>query len=296
MNPTLSNNDPTETDPPVRIGYQNGQWLGSDQIRLSLQDAAVVYAATAVERMRTYRGRFFQIDRHLDRWERTTAALLVDGLPGRDAIVALLEELIRRNEDWIAGHPEYGAVLLASPGHDATPSLIADLYAIDSDSIDRRLRRGMPLVVTDVQQPPEASWPRNIKVRCRLHYYLADQRARRSDPEAIGVLVDADGSVTETSIANLLIVRDGRIISPPDDQILVGVSLQVVRELAERAGLSWQQRRIDAQELRAADEVLLTGTSCGLWFARSIDGSPDRQPGPIYRQLRDRFEGFAGLR
>jgi branched-subunit amino acid aminotransferase/4-amino-4-deoxychorismate lyase len=281
------------TDVP-RIGYHNGEWIEADRIAVPVGDAAVTHAATAVERLRCYGGRFFQLARHLERWERTTAALSLQGLPSRDRLTPLLHELVRRNEDWIADHPEFGVVLVGSPGSSGLPTLIADLYAIDSEAMSKRIAAGMPLVVTGIQQPPEASWPRNVKVRCRLHYYLADLQARRVDPAAVGVLIDADGSLTETSIANLLIVQDGRVISPAADQILTGVSLQVVRELAAEAGIDWQQRRIWPADLSAAEEVLLTGTSCGLWFAASIDGSP-RQPGPVYRELRRRFDERVGI-
>lgn len=298
MNHKVPNPDDRSADSSAvrRIGFQNNAWLDAESIGLSLRDAAVTQAATAVERVRAYGGRFFQLDRHLARWERTTGALSIRDLPSADRLIELLEELVRRNDDWIGQYGEYGAVLIASPGQAGRSSLILDLYPIDPDQIHRRTTEGTPLVVTSVQQPAAACWPRDIKVRCRLHYYLADSQARDRDPEALGVLVDSDGSVTETSIANVLIVRDGGVISPPSGQILTGVSLQVVRDLAVKAGLAWTEQRIWPSDLRAADEALLTGTSCGIWFVRSIDGSPARRPGPIYRDLRSRFSVFAGTK
>jgi branched-subunit amino acid aminotransferase/4-amino-4-deoxychorismate lyase len=281
---------------PARIGYHNGCWQPADSIRLPIRDPAVTQAVTAVERLRAYGGRLFEVPRHLDRWQRTVEGLGIAGLPDRTTLAGLIEETITRNRRWIDAQDAFGVVLLASPGEGGQPTLVIDLDAIDAAAIRRRTESGSPLVITDVQQPSAACWPRSWKVRCRLHYYLADRQARQTHPEALGALVDADGSVTETSVANLLVVEGSTVISPPADQILPGVSLAVVRELAAEQAFSWREERLAPERVRTAAEVLLTGTSCGLWFAHSIDNGPSRQPGPVYRRLRQRFDQRAWRR
>lgn len=290
--PPNSDSPNPSVDRPQRWAYHNDRWVRSDRLALSVDDVAITHAATAVERVRRYGQTFFQLERHLDRWQRTTAALHLKKLPPPQRMIELLDALVGRNAAWIAEHPSHGALLLASPGVADSPTLIIDLYPIDDLQMQRRIESGTPLVVTHVQQPADACWPRDIKVRSRLHYYLADHQAKQMRADAIGVLIDADGSVTETAIANLIAVRGDRLISPPEDQILLGVSLQVVRDLAALGGLNWTEQRLSPDELRSADEVLLTGTSCGIWFANSIDGSPKRVPGAVYQELRRRFEDF----
>ncbi|WP_182867767.1 aminotransferase class IV [Rhodopirellula sp. JC639] len=289
-----SASDPDHPQPPraVRLAYHNGQWVSGDEACLSIRDPAITQAVTAVERVRAYNGRLFQFDRHLDRWQHTTAALAITGLPARQALAEQIDAVIRRNDAWLQTHNEFGVVWFASPGIAGSPTLVIDLYPIDSALMKRRIRSGSPLVVTSVQQPAAECWSRNLKVRCRLHYYLADREAARQHPDALGVLLDSDGSITETSIANVLIVHAGQVVSPPDDQVLQGISRQVVRELCDASGVPWRERRIYPDELRTADEVLLTGTSCGLWFAHSIDGSPLRSAGPVYQRLRAGFDAL----
>ena len=63
-----------------------------------------------------------------------------------------------------------------------------------------------------------------------MHYYLAEQEARRADPEATALLLDLDGYVTETNAANILIVEGGRVVSPPAASILPGHSRAVIIE------------------------------------------------------------------
>lgn len=276
----------------TRIAYHNGRWLDGRRVRISVDDPAVTQAVTAVERLRAYGGVLFQRDRHLDRWERTVSELLIEGLPSRSELSGLLDQVVRRNQAWIEAQDAFGIVLFASPGINDQPTLVIETYAIDSALMSVRVERGTPIVVTAVEQPSAGSWSRGIKVRCRLHYYLADREARNADADAIGILVDSDKTVTESSIANLVIVEGDRLVAPPHDQVLCGVSLQVVRELSAQLGIDWTEQRISPTRLGSADEVLLTGTSCGLWFASSIDGSESRAAGPLYQKLRSAFDDF----
>lgn len=284
-------------EPSDRIAFQNGRWIEASGLSLSVSDLAVTHAATAVERVRLYYGRLFQIDRHLDRWQRSVDTLMIDGLPSRDEMRALMESLVAKNQSWMQQNPQCGLVMFASPGMASTgaidvPTLVIDLYPIDPQVSKSRQQLGSPLVVTSIQQQSDQTWPRDIKVRSRLHYYLADRHARRTVPGAFGVLVDADGTITDTSVANVLIVEEGVLISPHPGQILPGITLQVVQELAKASNLSWSQDRIKPERLRSADEVLLTGTTDGVWFASSIDSGPRHPPGPLYRQLRSAFDGL----
>lgn len=280
------------SDPPTRVAYHSGRWVSSDALALPVTDPSITQGVMAVERLRAYHGHLFQVDRHLDRWDRTLAALFIQGTPDRVQLTRLFGELIRHNQAWLQSQDQYGVVLLASPGSADQPSFVIDLYPISASMVSERIMKGSPVVITPVEQPANECWSRNIKVRCRLHYYLADHMAREISPDAIGILVDSDGTVTESSVANVLIVEGGAVISPQRTQILGGISLQVVRELAESLGIPYREERILPERIRTADEVLLTGTSCGLWFANSIDQGPARAAGPIYQQLRMAFQNL----
>ncbi len=273
------------------------RWIDAADLSLSLTDIGFRQGVVAVERLRTYHGRLFEISRHLDRWRQTVDGLQIVGLPGHAEMRDIAIELCDRNSAVFKRQSDLAMVWLATPGTlGGPPTLIMHLGALPLQTIDQRISDGQRLIVTDVVQPPEASWSRQFKVRCRLHYYLADAAAWRRDPDGSGVLVDADGSVTETSISNLAVVRSGIIFSPPPDQVLRGVTQAVVEDLAATARLRWQHQRIGPDELFGADEVLLMGTDTGLWFANGVDvASADRpttrkRRGAIYAELRRRFD------
>ena len=275
---------------PQRLAFFNGSWIAPQQAVISVNDPAVTHAATAVERIRVYGEKPFQFDAHLDRWEKTTSTLAIEGLPGRTELEELVDRLLVRNRDWAKRQQNYGVLMFASAGVSAIPTLLIDLYPIDSKLHSKRIELGSPLVITNVQQPSSRCWPRDIKVRCRLHYYLAQQQATPWGCDSLGVLLDADGTITETAIANILVVENNTVVSPPLDQILPGVSLSVVRDLCQTEGLSWAEQRIRPARLKAADEVLLTGTSCGIWFANAVDHTRLCGKTNVYRRLRDGFD------
>lgn len=276
------------------IARSGDRWIDFCELTISPLDIGVRQGVIAVERLRTYGGAVFELSRHLDRWQRTIEGLRLSGLPSRDDVSRLCLELLDRNEAILRAQTDVGITWLATPGtRKASPStFVMHIQPLSHDAIGQRIACGQALIITRVMQPPGESWSRQFKVRCRLHYYLADLAAAEHDEDASGVLVDLDGSVTETSISNLAIVRKSRIVSPPRKQVLGGVTQSVAEDLAAESGIDWEHATITPDELRNAEEVLLMGTDTGVWFANRVDDAMirDGRGGPVYRQLRQRFD------
>ena len=86
-----------------------------------------------------------------------------------------------------------------------------------------------------------ACWPIRAKTRSRLHYFLADREAAAAETGARAVLAHDDGRISETSTANIAIVRDGTIVAPPAADALPGISLGFARHLAAALGITWHE-------------------------------------------------------
>ncbi len=288
---------PIETDPAAierihetsRIGYLCGQWVSHEYMLVSVDDAGFRQGVTAVERLRTHRGRPFEVDAHLSRWNHTLDVLSINANVSSIDLIQLIDELLDRNQEWIAKVGDVGITLFATPGiaRSKTSTFGLHLNPLDHAANQLRRRDGQVIVVTDVRQPSADAWPRSVKVRCRLHYYRADLAARSLDVDAVGVLLDDDGSITETSVSNIAIVEAGVIVSPPGARILGGITQSVVERTAAESSIGWRKEPITPSRLRAADEVLLMGTDTGLWFANRIDHTAinEGRPGPTYSVL-----------
>lgn len=284
----------TETSSPQNdlsesICLSNRQQLPLRDLSIAPDDIGFRQGVTAVERLRTWGGTIWQLPEHLRRFELTCREIgfELDLSQWQSDIHLVLNE----NEPLIST-ADRGLTLLMTPGGTGGPATrIVYLSTIDHSAVNRRRCSGQPIEISDVQLPSPEAWPRHLKVRSRLHYFRADRWAEARRSGAVGVLIDQDGSVTETSVCSLAVVKQGEIFSPLPQRILPSVTQAVTERLAAEAGLNWYHRSIWPDEVRAADAVLLMGTDTGLWFANKIDGQPVTEWGDsIYEQLLASFD------
>jgi para-aminobenzoate synthetase/4-amino-4-deoxychorismate lyase len=120
---------------------------------------------------------------------------------------------------------------------------------------------------------------------------LLSRAEAAAGPGAVPLLVGADGTVFEASRANLFIVRESGLLTPPlDGEILPGVARAGVLEVAAECGFEVAEQAFDLEALRGADEVFLTGSLRGVEPVHAIDGEEIPSEGPITTALA------AGLR
>lgn len=107
------------------------------------------------------------------------------------------------------------------------------------------------------------------------------------------IMLDDRGHVSEGAGENIVIVRDGRLITPPpSDNILEGITKESVVTLArDELGLDTIERSIDRSELYIADECFLTGTAAHLTAVTEVDRRPvgDGKTGPITSRLQQLY-------
>jgi branched-subunit amino acid aminotransferase/4-amino-4-deoxychorismate lyase len=200
-----------------------------------------------------------------------------------------------------------GLSIFVTPGPYATfdtvaprsgPSIGMHTYPLPFHLWQDKYERGQSLVVTEVMQVPPECWPVELKCRSRMHYYLADKRAREIEPDSRALLLDASGEVVEASTANVLIYRSGEgLVSPPREVILPGVSVATLEELAAGLGIEFVHRRLEVSDVASADEVLLCSTSPCVWPVTRVSGRPigGGQCGPIARRLLTAWSQTVGL-
>ncbi len=107
------------------------------------------------------------------------------------------------------------------------------------------------------------------------------------------ILLNQDGHVSEGSGENIVIVRDGRLITPArSDNVLEGITLATVSELAaEELGLEVVERTINRSEFYVADEAFMTGTAAHVTPIIEVDRRSvgDGQIGPISKRLQELY-------
>lgn len=134
---------------------------------------------------------------------------------------------------------------------------------------------------------PDERWLHcDIKSISLLGNILARQSAL--DAHAKEAILFRDGYLTEGAASNIWVVRDGTLIAPPHDNlILEGVRYALMEDLAARCGIPFDIRRIPESEVRHADELLLTAATKEVQPITRLDGKPvgNGTPGPIFQKL-----------
>lgn len=147
---------------------------------------------------------------------------------------------------------------------------------------------GISLTVSNLRKPAGDAFPLQAKA---TGSYLASKiayiRARRLGFDD-AVLLDSRGMVSETTAQNLFAVYGGRLVTPPPESCLPGITRATVLELAERAGIPATVEELPPARLDRADEVFLTSTAGEVRAVGRIDArvlGDEGRPGPITRQL-----------
>jgi D-alanine transaminase len=131
----------------------------------------------------------------------------------------------------------------------------------------------------------------NIKSTSLLGNVLARQLS--ADVGAAETILIRDGFLTEASASNVFVVKDGVVAAPPrDNLILLGITYDLLVQLAAEGTVKLEIRPVPETELRAADEIWLTSSTKEVLAVTTLDGGPvgSGKPGPAFRRMHQLFQ------
>lgn len=287
------------------LAYLDGRFLPFHEAALPLHDAGFVSGATVVDNARTFRHKLFRWTDHLARFRRDCEACYVPLEATDEQLTTIAEELVAHNAKLLPPGGELQLVTFATPGplgfylgeaNNGPPTLGMNAYPLPFARYRPFFAEGATLVaVGGVGARPDAIVPPTVKHRSRMNWYVADHRARELSGVAHALAVSSDaGTLTETSVANLLAVVDGVVVSPPRQQILDGISLRVTKELCGKLEIEFREQPIPLNGVGVA-ELMLTGTAFGLAGVSAIDGRKLNWPGPVFTALLTAWSDLVGV-
>jgi branched-chain amino acid aminotransferase len=272
----------------------DGEIVDGAEARIPVTDHGLLYGDGIFEGIRVYRNRVFRLDAHMKRFEAAARGIALDLPGGIDAVRAVVLATVHA-----FGAEEAYVRLIATRGEgslgvDPTtctqPRLICLVDHVRIYPPDK-LSSGLDLVTSSLRRPsPDVLDPR-IKSLNYLNNVLAKLEARqRGADEAL--MLNAQGMIAETSVANVFVVRDGVLLTPPAvDGALEGVTRATVMELATTLGIPVREQTLSRFDFFAADEAFLTGSGAGIVPIRSLDARPigAGRPGPVFEKVRVAF-------
>ena len=270
------------------LAHVGGRIVPLAEATIPLMDRNVTFADAAYEVMRSAGGRLLFEDRHWDRLERTLTALEIP-MPGRADLSAAARDLVEA-----AGYAEGVFVIHVSRGvgprsrldTPARPTWYA--WVTERPAPDpARMAEGVTLVSV-----AEERWARcDLKTTMLLPSVLAGRRARAAGAYD-ALFVGEDGLANEATAANVGIFVKGVLATPGcSSRILGGITREVVLEVARADGWTVEERPAPIDEIRAADEVFLTGTTVDILPVVAVDGVRigTGRPGPQVVRLAEAY-------
>jgi len=156
---------------------------------------------------------------------------------------------------------------------------------------DEGLENGIRVKISSFTRNPVSSTMGKAKAAANyLNSQLAKYEAMDAGYEE-ALLLDEDGFVAEGSGECFFIVRDGVLISPPNDTSLESITQNSVLMLAKDAGIPIERRRVTRDEVYIADEAFFTGTAAEVTPIRDVDNYTigNGKRGEITKQLQSAY-------
>ncbi|MYC77238.1 branched-chain-amino-acid transaminase [Candidatus Poribacteria bacterium] len=278
--------------------YIDGEFLPKAEAKVSVFDHGLLYGDGVFEGIRSYNGRVFKLDEHLERlYDSAKSIMLQIPIPIETMKETVLEtlRLNRLSEAYIRLVVTRGVGDLGlDPDKCPKPSII-----IIADKItlypQKFYEEGLEIVTASVRRNySEAINPR-IKSLNYLNNILAKIEGKQSGAEEV-LMLNAEGYVVECSGDNIFWVKNDVLVTPPVHMgILEGVTRNSVIDLAREAGMQVEERVFTRHDLYIADECFLTGTAAEVIPVVKIDQRAigDGQPGKVTEKLIAAFRQFA---
>ncbi len=286
---------PENADFSRAIGHVDGVTTKLEEARIPLRDLGLMYADMTYDVVHVWRGGFFRLEDHLDRFLASCAGLRLNPPHDRDGLRRLLAELVRRST--LPDALVYFACTrgTAVPGtrdpakHMAhrffatvTPLILRGQPAEMRRGLHAHIVRGIPRIAADSVNPmwKNTHWG---------DFHRAGLVAKDAGAD-VALLLGPDGAVAEAPGFNVVALVDGALVSP-DSNVLPGISCRTMFEIAGDLGIPARYGSVLPEELARADEIFLTATSCGLFPVTRLDGAAVGQgvPGPVTTRLLNTY-------
>lgn len=270
------------TTPPTPYAILNGDLLPASRAGFPAHHQSLVDSFGIYETVLVQEGRFFHLERHLNRLGQSAEILALD-LP------APLEEIGQWARRLAATmQSPCGLLRFVAYGSDGVHGPVCGLYI-------KPCPQHQPVIfqqgVAAVTSEGERFRPLAKSTNC-LAQAMARFKAQAAGAHE-GLIVDRQGHITEGSTSNLLAVAGGVVLRPLAGSALEGVTEGVTLQLAAELGIPMQLAPLPLAEVSTWDEAFITSTNRRIFPLRQIDDiALPASPGPITRRLMAAFSAY----
>jgi len=274
--------------------YINGELWDKEDAKISVFDHGLLYGDGVFEGIRSYAGKVFRLQEHLDRLWYSAKAIWLTIPMSKEEMANAIEQTLAVNgieDGYIRAIVTRGCGTLGlDPNKCSKPQviIITDHISLYPDEL---YEKGLEIItVSTLRNHPAALSPR-IKSLNYLNNILAKiEGIQAGCIEAM--MLNHKGEVAECTGDNIFVVRVGKLLTPPNEAgILEGITRAEVIRLARQSGIEVLEAPLTKHDVYIADECFLTGTAAEVVPVVKVDSRTiaHGKPGPITRDLMARF-------
>ena len=278
---------------PKGAAWMDGEFIKLSEARISVLDWGFLRSDATYDVAHVWKGRFFLLDKHIDRFFKSTEKLRMPCKIDRKELRKILAGCVN-NAGLENAYVEMIQTRGISPNFErdprkATPRFIAFAVPFGWILKPEEFEVGLDVLITDIKRIPSSSVDPTIK-----NYHWLDLVSGMLNSYERGhdaaILIDEKNNVSEGPGFNIFSV-DETGLSTPDHGVLEGITRQTVINLAKELDLTINLKSISIEKLKSSDELFATSTAGGIMPITKINGKPvgSGVPGKITRELHKTY-------
>lgn len=273
--------------------FLNGKMLPIEEANISVLDRGFLLGDGVYEMIPSYGGRLFRLQQHLQRLQNSLDAIRIKNPYTEAEWEKILTDLVSQQTT-----TDQSVYLQVTRGtapkrdHVFPAEVVPTVFAMSNPIApvsEEILQKGVSAITLN-----DIRWDRcDIKAITLLANVMLRQQAL--DEGAAEAILVSRGYAHEGAASNLFIVSGGRIITPPkDNQLLPGVTRDLVLELAIEHQMVYEERPIKEDELLQADEIWLTSSTKEVLPVTRLNNTPVNNglPGPVWKKMIELYRQY----
>jgi D-alanine transaminase len=274
------------------IVYLNGEFMPLDEAKVPVLDRGFIFGDGVYEVIPVYSRHPFRLPEHLRRLQHSLDSIRLANPMTEAQWNALVRDIIARNPG------EDQSIYLqvtrgpAKRDHAFPAAVKPTVFMMSSPLVTpsrEQIEGGVPAITaTDYR------WLKcDVKSVSLLGNCLLRQTAM--DAGAVEVVLFRDGYLTEASASNVFAVKNGLLLAPPKNHlVLPGITYDVVLELVAANRIPHEVREVSEQEAKSAEELWVTSSTKEVLAVTMLDGKAvgTGQPGPVFRRVHQLYQEF----
>ena len=272
----------------------NGEMKPLSQAKISVLDRGFIFGDGVYEVIPVYERRLFRFDEHMARLARSLDKLRIKNphsLDGWLRQVRMLVAEVPADSQLVYIQVTRGIALrdhVMPEGIQPTVFIMSN--PMKPPTVEQRHHGVACTTARDFR------WERgDIKSVSLLGNVLARQMS--ADHGATETIMFRNGWLTEGSGSNVWVVHEGAVLGPPrSEHVLEGIRYELLRELCEEEGIAYNLRPISEDDVRTADELMISSASKEVLPVTKLDNQPvghgalRGKPGPVYARLYEAYQ------